>query len=198
MAGWQANEENRHVFTTTQVGDICGVSQQAVIKWIDSGRLAGYRLPESRARRVTAEALRAFMQANGIPTRALARNRIRVLVVDDEEMIADMVSMEFENDEYVEVRKAARGFDAGIVMDYQPDVVILDIMLPDIDGRRVCELIREGAGGKDVRIIGVSGYADLLDVNELLSKGFDDFIPKPFMPGQIRRIVINCPVLQGA
>jgi excisionase family DNA binding protein len=197
MGGRLTKSESQQIFTTTQVGKICGVSQQAVIKWIDSGRLAGYRLPNSRARRVTREALLKFMEANHIPTRALRRDVIRVLVVDDEEIIADMVELEFEDDNNVEVHKALRGFDAGVVLDYQPDVVILDIMLPDMDGRRVCELIREGAGGKDVRIIGVSGYADSLNVEEMLAGGFDAFIAKPFMPGQIRDAVMCRPLLSG-
>jgi CheY-like chemotaxis protein len=64
-----------------------------------------------------------------------------------------------------------------------------------MDGRRVCELIREGAGGQDVRIIGVSGYAESLNVEEMLAKGFDEFIPKPFTPGRIRDAVLNSPLL---
>lgn len=197
MGSESGKSELRQVFTTTQVGRICGVTQQAVIKWIDSGRLEGYRVPNSRARRVTREALLKFMKANNLPTRSLDQNTIKVLVVDDEEMVADMVQLEFDGDDNVEVRKVLRGFDAGVVAEYQPDVVILDIMLPDMDGRRVCELIREGAGGKEMRIIGISGYADSLNINEMLAGGFDGFISKPFTPGQIREIVTSCPLPRG-
>lgn len=181
----------RQVFTTTQAAGICGVTQQTVIKWIDSGRLAGYKVPNSRARRVTRTALIDFMRANNIPESNLEKDVIKVLVVDDEEMIADMIALEFEEDRNIEVRKVNRGFDAGIVAEYRPDVIILDIMLPDIDGRRVCRLIRDGAMGKEVKIIGVSGYAHMIHVDDMLRKGFDEFLPKPFTPSQIREVVLK-------
>lgn len=190
-----ARSERKHniTFTTTEAGRICGVSQQTVIKWIDSGRLQGYHVPSSRARRVTRDSLLRFMRENNIPTSALdCSEKLKVLVVDDEEIVAEMIELEFENDQNVEVKKVGRGFDAGVVMDYKPDVVVLDIMLPDMDGRTVCELIRAGDGGGDMRIIGVSGYANSLNVEEMLARGFDDFIPKPFSPRQIRNAVLAC------
>lgn len=171
---------------------MCGASQQAVIKWIDTGRLEGYCLPASRARRVTRNSLLKFMRENNIPTDSLDNfGKLRLLVVDDEDIVADMVELEFEDEKNVIVRTACRGFDAGIVADYRPHVIILDIMLPDIDGRRVCELIRAGEGGDDVRIIGVSGYTNSINVEEMLDRGFNDFIPKPFSPERIREAVME-------
>ena len=192
MSSSDINNNESLTFTTTQAGKICGVSQQTVIKWIDSGRLKGYQLPDSHARRVTRDSLLRFMRDNNIPADSLHRNyRTKILVVDDEEIVADMIELEFEDDDNVEIRKAERGFDAGVVLDYRPDIVILDIMLPDIDGRRVCELIRAGAGGDDIRIIGISGYSELLNTDEMLDQGFDEFISKPFTPRRIRDAVMG-------
>ncbi|MFH1550084.1 MAG: response regulator [Planctomycetota bacterium] len=171
----------KKVFTTTKVGKFCGVTQQTVIKWVDSGLLRGFRLPNSRDRRVTETALLKFMKKHSIPTEVLDdKLKTRVLVVDDEETVGKFFEALFQDEKSVALRVVTRGFDAGIVRDWQPDVVFLDIMLPDIDGRRVCELIRQGAGGRRMAIVGISGYASSLDVKELERSGFDDFLPKPF------------------
>ena len=162
MTGPGINGSAGLTFTTTQVGKICGVSQQAVIKWVDSGRLQGYRLPESHARRVTRDSLLKFMHENRLPEDILNdKVKLKVLVVEDEDTVADMVELVFEDQQGVEVKKVGRGFDAGVVSDYRPDVVILDIMLPDMDGRRVCELITFGqrrSGYSYHRRIGVPGF----------------------------------------
>ncbi len=171
----------KKVFTTTKVGKFCGVTQQTVIKWVDSGLLRGFRLPNSRDRRVTETALLKFMKKHSIPIEVLDdKLKTRVLVVDDEETVGKFFEALFQDEKSVALRVVTRGFDAGIVGDWRPDLVFLDIMLPDIDGRRVCELIRQGAGGRRMAIVGISGYASSLDVKELERSGFNDFLPKPF------------------
>ena len=172
---------DKKVFTTTQVGKICGVTQQTVIKWIDSGQLEGFRLPNSRDRRVTRAALLKFMKEHNIPSDVLdASNKTRILVVDDEGTILKFMEAVFKDDKGIELEVAGRGFDAGIVAKYKPHIIFLDIMLPDIDGRRVCKLIRDSAAGKNVAIIAISGYSATLDEDELMAAGFDFFLPKPF------------------
>ena len=180
----------KKVFTTTQVGKFCGVTQQTVIKWVDGGLLRGFRLPNSRDRRVTETALLKFMDKHSIPAEALKdKLKTRVLVVDDEETVGNFFEALFQDEKSVALRVVTRGFDAGIVSDWRPDVVFLDIMLPDIDGRRVCELIRQGAGGRRMAIVGISGYASSLDVKELERSGFDDFLPKPFDAGTVKALL---------
>ena len=171
----------KKVFTTTKVGKFCGVTQQTVIKWVDSGLLEGFRLPNSKDRRVTETTLLKFMKKHSIPTEALEdKLKTRVLVVDDEDTVGEFFEAVFQDEKSVALRVVTRGFDAGIVGDWRPDVIFLDIMLPDIDGRRVCELIRQSAGGRRIAIVGISGYASSLDIKELERSGFDNFLPKPF------------------
>ncbi len=181
----------KKVFTTTQVGKFCGVTQQTVIKWVDNDLLSGFRLPNSRDRRVTDTALFKFMKEHSIPTEVLDdKLKTRVLVVDDEETVGEFFEAVFQDEKSVALRVVTRGFDAGIVGDWRPDLVFLDIMLPDIDGRRVCELIRQGAGGRRVAIVGISGYASSLDTKELERVGFDDFVPKPFDAEKVK-VLLN-------
>jgi DNA-binding response OmpR family regulator len=80
-----------------------------------------------------------------------------------------------------EVRIASNGFDAGMmVKDYRPDLIILDVMLPDINGKEVCHRVRADAAMEDVRIICISGLIEEDKVQELKLAGADDFLAKPF------------------
>src|SRR5512144_3376793 len=80
------------VFTTGEAAKICKVSQQTIIRCFDNGQLKGFRVPGSRFRRIPREALYRFMKENGIPTDALESGRRRILVVDDDQAVVDLIS----------------------------------------------------------------------------------------------------------
>lgn len=176
----------KDVFTTGEVAEICNLSQQTVIRCFDSGRLRGYRVPGSRFRRIPRDALIQFMKEHNIPLDQLETGKTRVLVVDDDPAIVEMLVELLERDGRFEVRTAATGFDAGLkTREFRPDAIVLDYMLPDINGNAVCRSIRNDESLRDVRIIIVSGVIDRERVEELLSDGADDFIQKPFSIQQL-------------
>lgn len=173
--------QEKQVFTTGEVAQICKVSQQTVIRCFDSGKLNGFRVPGSRFRRIPREALVAFMKTNQIPMDQLETGKKRVLVVDDDDAIIEMFTDLLERDGRFEVRTARTGYDAGIVTErFRPDVMLLDFKLPDINGNVVCRTIRANPNFKHMQIIIISGVADPDEVAELKSAGADDFIRKPF------------------
>ncbi len=176
----------KEVFTTGEVADICNLSQQTVIRCFDSGRLHGYRVPGSRFRRIPRDALIQFMREHKIPLNQLEMGKIRVLVVDDDPAIVEMLVELLERDGRFEVETAATGFDAGLqTRSFHPDVIILDYMLPDINGNAVCRSIRSDDTLNDVKIIIVSGVVEREHVEKLLEDGADDFIQKPFSIEQL-------------
>ncbi|MFQ5590186.1 MAG: response regulator [Phycisphaerae bacterium] len=169
------------VYTTGEVAQICKVSQQTVIRCFDSGRLKGFRVPGSRFRRIPREALVSFMKSNHIPLDHLDSGRKRVLVVDDDEAIVEMFVDLLERDGRFEVRTASTGYDAGILTEqFQPDVLLLDFKLPDINGTAVCRTIRANPNYAHIKIIAISGVADPDEVDQLRAAGADEFIRKPF------------------
>src|SRR5437588_9751485 len=86
-----------------------------------------------------------------------------------------------EEDGRFEVRIASNGFDAGMmVKEYRPDLIVLDVMLPDINGKEVCHRVRADVSMEDVRIVCISGVIEDDKVQELKLAGADDFLPKPF------------------
>jgi two-component system, OmpR family, response regulator len=176
----------KSVYTTGEVADICKVSQQTVIRCFDSGRLKGFRVPGSRFRRITREGLIQFMKENGIPLTQLDSGKKRVLIVDDEPSIVEMLVELLERDGRFDVRTASTGFDAGVLAGaFQPDIIILDYMLPDINGNVVCRTVRSNPNLQHVKIIIVSGVVNREEVESLLAEGANDFIKKPFEIDQL-------------
>jgi len=172
---------DKQVFTTGEAAEICQISQQTVIRCFDSGRLKGFRVPGSRFRRIPRAELIEFMRANDMPLERLEGDARRLLVVDDDEQIVELFVDVLERDPRLEVRTASSGYDAGIVTEqFRPDLVILDYMLPDINGDVVCRTIRENPDFADTKIVIVSGVVNQSEINRLLAGGADDFVKKPF------------------
>jgi two-component system, OmpR family, response regulator MtrA len=106
----------------------------------------------------------------------------RILVVDDDTALAEMIGIVLN----------AEGFEAGFCADgsealeafrtYEPDLVLLDLMLPGVDGIEVCRLIRAES---DVPIVMLTAKSDTVDVVRGLESGADDYIPKPFKPKEL-------------
>ncbi len=169
------------VFTTGEAAKICNVSQQTIIRCFDSGQLKGFRVPGSRFRRIPRDVLYKFMKDNGIPTDALESGKRKALIVDDDLDLVDLITDGMLADGRFDVRTANNGFDAGmLVREYRPDVIVLDVMLPDINGKEVCQRVR-GDGTLDaVKIICISGMVESDKIEELYAAGADDFVQKPF------------------
>jgi excisionase family DNA binding protein len=169
------------VFTTGEAAKICKVSQQTIIRCFDNGQLKGFRVPGSRFRRIPREALYKFMKENGIPTDALESGKRKVLLVDDDTELVELMNKVLEDDGRFEVRIATNGFDAGMmVKEYRPDLIVLDVMLPDINGKEVCHRVRGDNTLEDVRILCISGMIEDDKIQELKLSGADDFLHKPF------------------
>ncbi|MEW4529232.1 response regulator [Maioricimonas sp. JC845] len=174
------------VFTTGEAAKICKVSQQTIIRCFDSGQLKGFRVPGSRFRRIPRDVLYKFMKENGIPTDALESGKRKALVVDDDQDLVELLRDALEADGRFEVKVANNGFDAGmLVKEYRPDVLVLDVMLPDINGREVCQRVRSDSSLDDVKIICISGMVEADKISELKDSGANDFMQKPFEVEQL-------------
>jgi excisionase family DNA binding protein len=175
------SNNTKTVYTTGEAAKICKVSQQTIIRCFDSGQLKGFRVPGSKFRRIPRDVLYKFMKENGIPTDALESGKRKALVVDDDESLVDLISDVLEADGRFEVRSANNGFDAGMLTkEYRPDVIILDVMLPDINGKEVCQRVRSDSTMDDVKIICISGMVEQDRISDLKAAGANDFLQKPF------------------
>ncbi len=180
------NWAKKQVFTTGEAAEICKVSQQTIIRCFDAGRLQGFRVPGSRFRRIPRIELMRFMRANDIPTESLESAKKRVLVVDDDEQIIELFRDVLGRDDRFEVQTAATGYDAGVLTEqFRPHLVLLDYMLPDINGNLVCDRIRANPDLAGTKIIIVSGVVKPDEIDALMESGADDFVKKPFDIGEL-------------
>jgi excisionase family DNA binding protein len=178
----------KQVFTTGEAAELCKVSQQTIIRCFDAGRLHGFRVPGSRFRRIPREELIRFMKTNGIPTDAMSAGKKRVLVVDDDPAIVELILDVLGQDPRLEVKSAGTGYDAGLLTEqFRPDLIVLDYMLPDLNGNVVCERIRANEALEDTQILIVSGVVNREEIGALLDAGANEFLKKPFDVAELRQ-----------
>src|SRR5512135_2764657 len=108
-------------------------------------------------------------------------NRRRILVVDDEERMVRFIRMNLEHDGYL-VNEALNGKQAIDKMRDTPDLVLLDVMMPDLDGFEVLETIRQVS---NVPVIMLTAKGEEDDRVRGLELGADDYITKPFSPREL-------------
>jgi len=171
----------KDLFTTGEAAEICRVSQQTIIRCFDAGRLEGFRVPGSRFRRIPRRNLVKFMKDNNIPLDSIESGKRKVLVVDDDAEIVELIVEVLERDGRFEVKTASSGYEAGMATQrFRPELILLDYMLPDVNGNVVCQTIRRNPEFENIKIIIVSGVVKEDEIAQLLKSGAEDFIRKPF------------------
>jgi CheY-like chemotaxis protein len=124
-------------------------------------------------RRVAAE----FVQAG----RKETSGRIRVLIIEDDPDVMEFLVDLLGADDRFELKTATSGFEGGMATaGFRPHLILLDIMLPDLDGRDVCRILRENPDVGDPKIIAITALSREKDVSEIISAGVDDYLGKPF------------------
>lgn len=179
----------KDVFGASDVARICRMSRQTVNRWLHSGTLRGFRATKTSDWKITRKELVQFMKNSGIPLYFFEEEvKTKVLVVDDENSITNLILQALRHDERILAEAANSGFSAGIKLEnFKPDVVILDIFLGDMDGREFFDYIRRNPDHAGTKVIGMTGLLDESTVEELLNQGFDAFLLKPFDVNVLRR-----------
>lgn len=171
----------KDLFTTGEAADVCRVSQQTIIRCFDAGRLEGFRVPGSRFRRIPRQSLVKFMKENKIPLDAIESGKRKVLIVDDDAEIVELIVEVLDRDGRFETATASSGYEAGMATErFRPELILLDYMLPDVNGNVVCQTIRRNPEFESIRIIIVSGVVKQDEIAQLLKSGAQGFIRKPF------------------
>jgi excisionase family DNA binding protein len=178
---------DKDVLTTGEVAKICNVAPRTVSKWFDTGVLKGYRIPGSKDRRIPVSQLVRFMKEHGIPFDGIAGGKTRVLVVDDEQEIVEILQKVLTEQANYEVRTATGGFEAGMECErFKPHVMLLDVHLGDADVRTLAKFVRDDDDLQLTRIIAMSGKLTDGQLTTLRTQGFDGVLKKPF---QVRQVI---------
>jgi excisionase family DNA binding protein len=175
-------DKMKDLFTTGEAAEVCRVSQQTIIRCFDAGRLEGFRVPGSKFRRIPRYSLVKFMRDNNIPLDALESGKRKVLVVDDDHEIVELIVDALTRDGRFEIKTASSGYEAGMAtQQFRPDLILLDYMLPDVNGNIVCQTIRKNPEFANIKIIIVSGVVKQDEIDQLLKSGAEGFVKKPFI-----------------
>jgi len=171
----------KDVFTTGDVARLCGVTIRTVIKWFEQGRLEGYRLPGSRDRRFTREAVRRFLESSDLPVSLAQLGTPLVLVVDDDQGIRRLMTRYLGTLGVLEVDEAASGWEAGLkTASLRPRLLLLDYRLGDTTGDQVLRTIRGMNELEQPAIVIMSAHLTQEQADALLAEGADGWLPKPF------------------
>ena len=168
---------NKDIFTTHEVSKLLQVNPRSVINWIEQDLLNSYRTPGGH-RRISQEDLLAFLRKHQIPVpTALTAEKLKVLIVEDEDSIVNVLTTLFERQDAYEVHAASDGITALIdIGRSHPDLIVLDILIPGVDGLEVCRRIKENPANRTA-IIAMSGQPEV--ESKILQAGADCFLPKP-------------------
>ncbi|HET7554392.1 MAG TPA: response regulator [Gaiellaceae bacterium] len=166
--------------TLGQAARYLGVAQSTIRKWSDSGRVRVYKTP-GRHRRYRRGDLDAFLERSGPE----ARRGPVVLIVDDDDRLREYVRVNLEMEGYT-VREAGSAEEGMRVLDdSRPDLILLDVMMPRVDGWEMLQRIHDRHGAGSMPVVMFSGKVDERAAGEAAERGAQGFIGKPFDPGEL-------------
>lgn len=174
------------IFSALEVANICGVVNQTAINWVKNGHLKAFTTPGGQYR-IYAEDFVSFLEERGmrIPEELSAlvslRKSKKILIIDDDKDLNDVLKDIFTKKlPEFSVFQAFDGFEAGKVLQAEkPEVIILDINLPGVNGHALCSRIKSDKDLKSPTIISISGLNDAIEEEKILSEGADAFFSKP-------------------
>ena len=168
--------------TLGQAAKYLGVAQSTIRKWCDTGRLPAFYTPggHRRLRRSDIDAFlggsRAARSRHGAPL---------VLIVDDDARLREFVRDSLERDGYA-VREAASAEEGLAALEHEaPDLILLDVKMPQVDGWAMLRRVREKHGVEAIPVIMFSGKVDERSAPEAAEHGAQAFIGKPFEPQKL-------------
>lgn len=172
--------DNKKPYTTGEVANFCNVTINAVKKWIASGKLGAFRTPGGHYR-VNREDFETFVGKFKLDIKdKIFPNRRKILIIDDERDIVEFIKAAIESlDMGCTVETAGDGYEALIkVGDFKPELMVMDLRMPKIDGFEVCRRIKGDQNTRDIKILAVTAYGKE-DIDKILECGADYCLSKP-------------------
>ena len=177
---------HKKALTTYDIAKYCDVSPRTVAQWISEGKIKAHRTPGNH-NRVKEEDFLSFLKQHNIPIPDNFNepqnddSKKKVLIVDDDKNMANSIKRVLMRSDNYEIDIARDGFDAGRkLMLFKPDIVLLDIRMPGMDGYEVARRIKEIPENKNIKIIAISAFFEDDGKERIISLGADCCLDKPF------------------
>lgn len=166
-------------YTTYDIAEFCDVYPSTVVHWINAGRLRAQSTAGGH-HRVTREVLVGFLQGLNVRLPDELLERKRILIVDDDTELAKVLVRAFSRRSEFEVETCGDGINALIRIGQQPpDLIVLDIVIPKLDGIQVCRVLKSQPQTRGIKIIAISGQKLPFSEKKLLDIKVDGFFRKP-------------------
>lgn len=175
----------KDVYTIPEAARICSVGRTTMWRWVKSGELKASTTLGGKYRISRAD-LKSFILKNNIHSLTLRLSHKRkILIVDDDPDVQTLLTSVFLTEKY-ETNIASDGFEAGIkVMAFKPDLIILDLFMPGMDGFEVCERMKKNSNTSHIKILAITGYDTRENKNKIMQAGADGFLAKPMSKNEL-------------
>jgi len=177
-----------------QVAQVCRVTTRTINNWIRAGMLKAYATPGGHFR-VWPSELKKFLKAHNMDINFDFRGERpkRILVVDDDENYAEMVrELLHDKLDNCEISLTHDGYEALIMLgDFKPDLLMLDLMMPGIDGFKVLDLIADRKILHPTRVLVLSGNLSASAIERLKKSRVDQWLHKPVSAAEMLHAVLN-------
>ncbi|MFQ5736992.1 MAG: response regulator [Thermodesulfobacteriota bacterium] len=183
---------NEKPYTTGEIAGFCHVTINAVKKWIASGKLSAFRTPGGHYR-VGREEFMSFLDKYKLNIKEeVFPVRKKILVIDDEHNVLEYIKGALETmQEGFVIETAGDGYEALIkVGDFKPELLVLDIRMPNLDGFEVCRRIKGDDHTSKIKILAVTAYGKD-DIQKILDCGADYCLPKPIKLKDFQKKVLK-------
>lgn len=177
---------NKDVLTTYDIAKYCKVSPRTVVQWISKGMINAYRTPGNHSRVKVVDFL-SFLKKYDMPVSKDLEifqqrdQKKKILIVDDDRNMALSIKRILVLEGKYQLELAFDGFDAGRkVFEFKPDLVILDIRMPGMNGYEVAKRIKEMPDLQNTKIIAISAFFEEDGKDRILSLGADACLDKPY------------------
>jgi len=168
--------------TLGQAAKYLGVAQSTIRKWSDQGRVPAFYTPGGHRRYRRAD-LDNFLNRSG-PGGAAQQGPL-VLIVDDDPRVREYVPVNLEMEGYA-VREASSAEEGlAVLEEVSPDLVLLDVMMPEVDGWEMLRRLQERHGVGAIPVVMFSGKVEEQAAAEATARGAQGFLGKPFDPQQL-------------
>lgn len=172
-------KKTKHYLKPSEAAELLRVEPGTIRVWAQSGRLRAMTTPGGH-RRFAYNDLVAFAREHNMTLATPSDGSLRVLVVDDDAQIRELLRRMLESFGNTEVQLAEDGFSAGRKLaGFRPQVILLDIFMPGINGLELCRSLKSDPSTADIRIIAMTGAADAEAVQLIVDCGAERCLSKP-------------------
>jgi excisionase family DNA binding protein len=174
-----------------QVAERCGVHYTTVRRWILDGNLPAYETPGGHLRVLDTD-VHAFLESRKLRGWRNVTGTLRVLIVDDDATFRESAVEFLGRQSNMKVRQAADGFAAGRqVSEFQPHVVILNLLMAGMNGLEVCRNIKASPRSRQTRVLALTGYATTENLEKAKKAGADLCMAKPIGLGELHDAILR-------